>query len=90
MNGDGLMDNLELIDSLITDCNASIGELVSGQRIVWCATMVGMVQKLGNLKQGVENDLGDLRRQIKELKELNDELASQLYNNEAKEAGDHV
>ena len=91
VNRDGLFDSGGLIDTIISDCNASIGELASGQRIVWCATMVEIVQKLGELKKGVDEERDQMQKQIDELRRLNDELASQLYtNNEAKEAGDHV
>ena len=81
----GLMDNLELIDSLIEEVNFSIGELMSGERVIWCGRMVSIVQKLNNLKKGVENDIGDLRRQIEELTEMNNELSSKVYTSEARE-----
>lgn len=71
---DGIMDNLELIDSLIVDCNTLVKSGMSGQYVEFCAMIVQMVQKLGNLKEGVKTDMKALQDMIDELKKrLGDE-----------------
>lgn len=71
-DGKGLLDNVGLINSLIEDCDNLAACLFSGQRILFCGQLVQMVQKLGNLREGVKNDLADKDRQIKELQEMLD------------------
>lgn len=71
-DGKGLLDNIGLINSLIEDCDNLAACLFSGQRILFCGQLVQMVQKLGNLREGVKNDLADKDRQIKELQEMLD------------------
>lgn len=71
-DGKGLLDNIGLINSLIEDCDNLVNCLFSGQRILFCGQLVQMVQKLGNLREGVKNDLADKDRQIKELQEMLD------------------
>lgn len=68
-DGKGLLDNIGLINSLIEDCDNLAACLFSGQRILFCGQLVQMVQKLGNLREGVKADLADKDRQIKELQE---------------------
>lgn len=62
----GFMDNIRLIDTLITDCNDAVKSCVGGQYIAFCNTMVRMVQKLANLKVGVKNDLESREQTIKD------------------------
>lgn len=79
-DGKGLLDNIGLIDSLIVDCNSLPKLLFDGLYVGFCSTLVQMVQKLANLKKGVESDMKALEEQCKELKRVNDELAEQVYH----------
>ena len=69
-DGGGLFDSLGLIDSLIVDCEKGMKALVAGSPLEYAAVTVGMVQKLGRLKEGVRNDAEGQARQIRELREL--------------------
>lgn len=71
-DGKGFFDNLGLIDTLINDCNELPKDLMNGQNVRFCKRVVDMVQKLANLKQGIQNDFRSLTEQIKELTERND------------------
>lgn len=64
----GLMNNIELIDSLITDLNAGIKQVVSGDYISWSAINLKMFQKLNNLKKGVSADMQNREKIIEDLK----------------------
>lgn len=66
-DGGGLFDSIGLIESLIVDCNDLPKALFSGQNVLFCRLIVGMVQKLANLKQGVKNDTESLKKRISEL-----------------------
>ena len=68
-DGKGLLDNIGLIDSLIVDCNNLPGLLFSGKNVAFCAKIVEMVQKLANLRKGVENDTKSLTDEIQRLLE---------------------
>ena len=68
-DGNGLMDNIGLIESLIVDCNDLPKSLISGQYVLFCNRIVQMVQKLANLKQGVSNDLQSRDKTIAELRD---------------------
>ena len=68
-DGKGLLDNLGMIDSLIVDCNKLPQLLFSGQNVAFCAKIVEMVQKLANLRKGVENDTKSLTDEIQRLLE---------------------
>jgi hypothetical protein len=48
------MDNKEIIDSIIMDCNAAIHEAISGNYVSWCNIMVQIVKKLSDLKDTME------------------------------------
>lgn len=65
----GLMDNLALVDSLISDCDSAVGAVAQGKYILWCKTMFEMVQKLALLKNGIVNDLKNRDLIITSLKE---------------------
>ena len=69
-DGQGFLDSLGLIDSLIVDCEKGMKALVAGSPLEYAAVTVGMVQKLGRLKEGVRNDAEGQARQIRELREL--------------------
>ena len=74
-DGGGLYDSIGLIDSLIVDCNELPRALFSGKFVQFCSMIVGMVQKLANLKQGIKNDMESLKEQIEEKQALLDELS---------------
>ena len=73
-DGKGLYDNVGLIDNLIVDCERVFKALVSGEYMRFAALMVGMVQKLNNLRDGVKNDTESLQKQVKELQRLLDDI----------------
>lgn len=73
-DGGGLYDNAGLCDTLIVDCNNLVKQAVSGNYLACCNTVVQMVRKLGNLKQGIKNDLASKDKIIEELKRMNDAL----------------
>lgn len=81
-DGNGLMDNLGMIDSLILDCNELPKTLIDGQYVLFCSKVVEMVQKLSQLKNGVKNDTESLMKQISELTEYSNDLANQLFQKE--------
>ena len=68
-DGKGLLDNLGLIDTLIVDCDTllDIAFKGKGHRIAFATKLIEMVQKLSNLRDGVENDSKSLKEQIDEL-----------------------
>ena len=68
-----MIDNQQLIDSMILDCNNAVGAIAQGQYILFCRLMYEMVQKLGNLKKGVAVEM-------KNREEIIAELKSQLRN----------
>ena len=67
-DGGGLYDNLGLIDSLVVDCNTLVKDMAAGEYVQFCCVIVQMVQKLGNLKEGVAADLKTREDTITELK----------------------
>jgi hypothetical protein len=69
-DGGGLFDGLGLIDSLIVDCEKGMKALISGSPLEYAAVTVGMVQKLGRLKEGVKKDTEEMEKQIRELRAL--------------------
>lgn len=73
-DGGGLYDNQGLCDSLIVDCNNLIKSGFAGQYIQVCNTVVSMVQKLTNLKDGIAKDLASKDKIIEELKATNNAL----------------
>ena len=73
-DGKGLYDNIGLIETLIVDCERVVKALVSGEYMRFSALMVGMVQKLNNLRDGVKGDIESLQKQVKELQRLLDDI----------------
>lgn len=69
-DGGGLYDSPGLIDSLIVDCEKGMKALVAGSPLDYAAVTIGMVQKLGRLKEGVKKDTEALQEQIRELRAL--------------------
>ena len=70
-DGGGLFDYAGLIDTLLEDCNELPNALFSGKNVRFCALVVGMVQKLARLKEGVKNDLQARENLIREYAEEN-------------------
>jgi len=70
----GLLDNVGLIETLIVDCERVMKALVSGEYMRFSALMVGMVQKLNNLHDGVKNDTESLKKQVAELQRFVDDI----------------
>ena len=77
-DGNGLFDNEGLCDSLIMDCNNAVKTICAGNYIAFCNTMVQMVQKLSNLKDGIKKDMASKNKIIEELKEQNNRLVEQF------------
>ena len=77
-DGKGLFDNLGMIDSLIVDCDTLLDILIKGKghRIAFSVKLAEMVQKLSNLKDGVEKDTKSLLKQIEELTKDGEEHCS--------------
>lgn len=73
-DGKGLYDNIGLIETLIVDCERVMKSLISGEYMRFSALMVGMVQKLNNLRDGVKSDTESLQKQVKELQRLLDDI----------------
>lgn len=76
-DGGGLYDNQGLCDTLIIDCNNLIKSGFAGQYIQVCNTVVSMVQKITNLKNGIKADLESKDRIIEEYKRMNDALMTE-------------
>lgn len=70
----GLLDNVGLIETLIVDCERVMKALVSGEYMRFSALMVGMVQKLNNLHDGVKNDMESLKKQVEDLQRFVDDI----------------
>ncbi len=56
----------EIIDELVCMCNDAVQCLTGGQYVGWCARMVEIVRKLGQLKGAVTID----RQETEKLKKL--------------------
>lgn len=67
-DGGGLFDAIGLIDTLIIDCNDLPRHLMTGHYVAFCTKIVEMVQKLSQLKKGVNYDLKSRDEQIKQLR----------------------
>lgn len=73
-DGNGLFDNIGLIDTLIVDCNTIVKHLVSGNEVAFCAKIVEMVQKLNSLRKGVTSDTESLQKEISDLRRFIDDI----------------
>lgn len=65
----GLLTNTELVDSLISDLNSLVKDMASGQYVHFCIGVHNMVQKLLNLKSGIQSDIDNKNKTIESLKE---------------------
>ena len=66
-DGKGLYDNMGIVDTMIVDMNNLVKYVVSGQYVAFCTTVVSIVQRLSNLKEGIKSDMDSLNEQIIEL-----------------------
>ena len=78
-DGNGLLDNMGLIDSLIVDVNNQFKALVSGEYVRFQDLSVKMIQKLANLRNGIKTERESLEEENAELRRMNDELAEKVY-----------
>lgn len=76
----GLYTNAELAESMITDLNNLLRNLSGGQYIRVCSIVMEMVQKITNLKKGIEADINNREEQIKDLQAKYNELAEQAFS----------
>ena len=65
----GIMNNVELVDSLLNDLNEALKAQATGQHVKACAIFTGIAQKLINLKAGIESDMKSKDETIEALKE---------------------
>ena len=77
-DGNGLYDNDGLIDTIIVDLNDILNNMAAGQYIRICNLVVGMTQKLTNLKKSMKEELACKDQQVADLFNLNKELERQL------------
>lgn len=77
--GEGFLDSNGMIDSLVIDCNTLPKALFDGNCVLFCSTIVQMVQKLDALKRGIKDEIDGKEGIIEDLKRMNDELAGKLY-----------
>lgn len=56
-----------LIDTIIEDCNNAVRAVVSGEYVQFCALIVGMVQKLTTLQNGIAEEARQKDQIIREL-----------------------
>ena len=67
--GKGLFTNEELIDTIILDINSVGKYIMSSNYVGVCNTVVHIVQKLTNLKDGIKNDMKHKDEVIEDLKQ---------------------
>lgn len=87
-DGKKLFDSEGLIDSLIVDTNDLVKAISCGQYVQFCNLIVHMVQKLSQLKNGIKNDMDNLKEDIVELKRLNDDLTEKAFDVPVDRGGD--
>lgn len=73
-DGGGLWDNAGLCDTLTVSCNDLLREICAGRYVGFAALIVDMVQRLSNLKKGIEAERADFEKQIAELRKLLDDI----------------
>lgn len=78
-DGNGLMDNEGLCDSLIMDLNRLPKLLIDNQFIAFGNLLAQMGQKIANLKKGISADIADRDEQIRDLQRMNNELAEKAF-----------
>lgn len=65
----GLYDNAAMCDKLISDLNTALKALFNGQGIAFCDAVRMIAQGLASLKNGIEADMAERDRTIKELRQ---------------------
>ena len=65
----GTYTNSEIIGSLINDLNELIKSQTAGEHIKACSLVVGMTQKLVNLRKTIDDDIKSREETISHLKE---------------------
>lgn len=73
-DGGGLYDSAGTLDLLVIDCNEILNDLMENQNIRLCNRLVGMVQKLRELKKGMAAELESRNQAIAELTKENELL----------------
>ena len=86
-DGGGLLDSFGLIDSLIIDCNDLPNLLFSNKNIQFCQALVGMVQKLSVLRNGVKNDLESRDKRIEEQESVINNLLMEINRKDVEDNG---
>lgn len=79
-DGGGMYDNEGICESMIVDLNDMTKAMAAGQYVRYCSLLVGMVQKLTNLKKAIRTEKEDMKQQLKDLERLNNELAEKAFN----------
>ena len=74
----GILTNVELIDSIIVDLNNLLKNQINGQFIQACSVVNQMTQKLVNLRNTVDNDLKNREENIEVLKKRLRELGQEV------------
>lgn len=69
-NENGIIDTGEFIDTIVSDVNAAIRHLSTGNLISWCGSMATIAHKLTVLKTGIKNDIAAKNQTIEELKNM--------------------
>ena len=78
-DGKGLMDNEGLCDSLIIDMNDLMKAMAAGQYLKFNSLMVGMVQKVTNLKKGIRMEMAAKDEEIRDIKKINSEMTEKAF-----------
>ena len=73
-DGNGLLDNEGMCDSITADLNIAVKLLLSGQTVQFCGKIWEACVKLANLKKGIRQDLESKDKIIEELKRVNNSL----------------
>ena len=78
-DGNGLLDDEGLIDSLIIDTNDLVKLLTAGQYVAFCQRIVYIAQKLTKLKKGMLEELRIRDARIDELMQENERLFNSIH-----------
>lgn len=73
-DGNGLLDNDGLMQTIIVDCNDAVKGALSGNYISFCDKMVQVVQKVSLLRKNWEQEMNAKEKQIADLMARNHEL----------------
>lgn len=73
-DGNGLLDNDGLMQTIIVDCNDAVKGALSGNYISFCDKMVQVVQKVSLLRKNWEQEMNAKEKQIVDLMARNHEL----------------